>query len=133
MLNIMLAERKFDYSRFSDLISHRLYFSEAAAATESASALNSVARWRCGRTLGYGPTGGRWTAGSIPDRPVTKSRSTADMRVAAVGKLFALIALAELWQFTMGLVWQPFDMAPTCKPGVAAVDVRHLLIHCRTA
>jgi len=53
-----------------------------------------VARWRCGRTLGFRPTGGRWPVGSIPSWPVTKCRSTADHRVAAVGKLFTLIALA---------------------------------------
>ena len=53
-----------------------------------------MVRWRCSRTLGFGPTGGRWPAGSILGRPITKSRFTADLRVAAVGKLFALIALA---------------------------------------
>ena len=53
-----------------------------------------VARWCCGRTLGYEPPLGSGSAGSISGHPVTKCRFTADPRVAAVGKLFTLIALA---------------------------------------
>jgi len=53
-------------------------------------------------------------------RPVRKSRSTADLRVAAVGKLFTLIALAgvvavheghgsrSIWRRLENLEWLPY-------------------------
>ena len=63
-----------------------------------------------------------------PGRPVTKSRSTAELRVAAVGKLFTLIALTGVVAVHEGY-GSRLIMAPTCKPRVAALHVRHLLIH----
>ena len=86
-----------------------------------------VARWFCGRTLGFGPTGSRWPSGSIPGRPVTKSRSTADHRVAAVGKLFTLIALTGVVAVHDGYgsrsIWRRL-----VNSECAAVHVRHILI-----
>ena len=79
-----------------------------------------VARWRCGRTLGFGPTGGRWPAGSITGRPVTKVGLPLIHRLAAVGKLFTLIALAgevavhegygsrSTWRRLVNLEWLPY-------------------------
>src|SRR5208282_4169219 len=64
----------------------------------------------------------------FPVEPVTKSGSAAGLRVAAVGKLLTLIALAG-GSGSSRRIWLPFDMAPTCKPGVATLHVRHLLLH----
>jgi hypothetical protein len=88
----------------------------------------AVARWRCGRKLGFGPTGGRWPAGSIPGRSVTKSRSTADSQSSSCGQAVYTHCLGG-GSGSSRRVWQPFDMAPTCKPGVTALHVRHLLLH----
>ena len=79
-----------------------------------------VALWRCGRTLGFGPTGGRWPAGSIPGRRLQKVVLPLIHRVAAVGKLFTLIALARvvavhegygsrsIWRRLVNPEWMPY-------------------------
>ena len=81
-------------SSFDGLRNTTIFVDNFPSVSEISSTLTRRSWRRFGRTLGYGPTGGRRPAGSIPGQPVTKSRSTADLRVGAVGKLFTLIALA---------------------------------------
>jgi hypothetical protein len=73
-----------------------------------------------------------WERNNVRNLPKPTHVFSADLRIAAVGKLFTLIALAGI--VAVRRVWQPFDVALTCKPGVAAVHVRPSFIYtCITA